>query len=334
VTRYLMTAGHQPDYEYQFLTERPAWNWWRDYRDWTSFERPTMFVESNESRWTAYLAAIPSVRLDFHRRRVRFTLAMEGTCGSTPENGRAVELFRVWLEDMAELHTVQQSDDRGRLGSVLDTYLEEHLIEQAFAAVTAAARQAANESSVSRGHPGGPAATDQASVTTAEPSTTRVADLRRRLDEQLEQALHSFGESAGVQPVATNPELGLLGRIGDPQSRRKFLEAVRYFIENGRKGRAVYLNLAAPPESRGWTNHAILYRELAPRRPLDPERADLGSRLVQRLSSNRGLTILALFALAVALVAVVAGNQAQFHVMFDPAPPPTAVPSAPPTEQP
>jgi hypothetical protein len=59
---YLNTRGRERHRDYQFVGAAPPTSWWRAYANHTTFERPTVLVQSDGTGWQAYLSGIPSRR--------------------------------------------------------------------------------------------------------------------------------------------------------------------------------------------------------------------------------------------------------------------------------
>ncbi len=75
---YLNTRGRERHRDYQFVGPAPPTSWWRAYADHTTFERPTVLVQSDGTGWQAYLSGIPSRRRDAVGTVIRYTVVAEG----------------------------------------------------------------------------------------------------------------------------------------------------------------------------------------------------------------------------------------------------------------
>ncbi len=129
---YLNTRGRERHRDYQFVGPAPPTSWWRAYADHTTFERPTVLVQSDGRGWQAYLSGIPSRRRDVVGTVIRYTVVAEGS----PEppaadglgTGDVLALVATWLAD--------QDRDRGvgQVSAVLDAAFPEAEVERLIAA--------------------------------------------------------------------------------------------------------------------------------------------------------------------------------------------------------
>jgi hypothetical protein len=75
---YIQTRSVTRDY--QFLGNSPMNSWWVAYKDYTSFEHPTIIVEGDTyKQWRVYLSGMSSSRLDKVNTPIRYTLILEDT---------------------------------------------------------------------------------------------------------------------------------------------------------------------------------------------------------------------------------------------------------------
>ena len=108
---YLNTRGRERHRDYQFVGPAPPTSWWRAYADHTTFERPTVLVQSDGTGWQAYLSGIPSRRRDAVGTVIRYTVVAEGVADGEAEpplrwcrgrvlgTGDVLALVANWLAD-------------------------------------------------------------------------------------------------------------------------------------------------------------------------------------------------------------------------------------------
>jgi hypothetical protein len=99
---FVQTRGEARASDYCFLGQAPPSHWWRQYRDHTTFDHPTLIVESDGARWQAYLSGIPSARVDAVGTVVRYTVVLDGACAPTESVGGALAVIQGWLSDIAD----------------------------------------------------------------------------------------------------------------------------------------------------------------------------------------------------------------------------------------
>jgi len=117
---YLNTRGRERHRDYQFVGPAPPTSWWRAYAEHTTFERPTVLVQSDGTGWQAYLSGIPSRRRDAVGTVIRYTLVAESASGPSDRAGLAtgdvLALVANWLADQEagrrELQGVYERMDR------------------------------------------------------------------------------------------------------------------------------------------------------------------------------------------------------------------------------
>lgn len=136
---FVQTRGTARAADYAFLGGAPPEPWWRAYRDATAFDHPTVLVTSDGGRWAAYLSGVPSSRVDAVGTVVRYTLVLDGPCG-TPDAACVVAAVGAWLDDVAAGHGDRPG---GRLAAALDARFPPDDVERwlAAAAPTAEVRQ-------------------------------------------------------------------------------------------------------------------------------------------------------------------------------------------------
>lgn len=114
VRAFVQTRGTARATDYAFLGAAPPRPWWREYRDVTAFDHPTVLVTSDGSAWATYVSGIPSARVDAVGTVVRWTLVLDGRCGDAAA-GCVAAAVAAWLDDVAG-----GAGARGRLASALD----------------------------------------------------------------------------------------------------------------------------------------------------------------------------------------------------------------------
>jgi hypothetical protein len=120
IEAWLHTRGRARHRDYRFLGPPPQPAWWREYAGATTFEQPTILVQSDGGRWQAYLSGIPSGRRDAVGSTIRFSVVLAGDAG---EGEHVLALVACWLDDQ----------DRGGAGSVsaaLDAAFPEAVVER------------------------------------------------------------------------------------------------------------------------------------------------------------------------------------------------------------
>ena len=122
-TLFVETRGRARAAGYRFLGQVPAERWWQTYRDHTSFEQPTLIVESADQRWRAYLGGIPSKRLDAVGTVIHYAVMVTGGCAAG-QNSAALALIGAWLTEIAS------GVNFGRTRQVLDEAFTEPDVER------------------------------------------------------------------------------------------------------------------------------------------------------------------------------------------------------------
>ena len=127
---FVQTRGTARATDYAFLGGAPPEPWWRAYRDATAFDHPTVLVTSDGGGWAAYLSGVPSSRVDAVGTVVRYTLVLDGPCG-TPDAACVVAAVGAWLDDVAAGHGDRPG---GRLAAALDARFPPDDVERWLAA--------------------------------------------------------------------------------------------------------------------------------------------------------------------------------------------------------
>ena len=210
MTAYLNTRGRERHRDYQFVGPAPPSSWWRAYSEHTTFEHPTVLVQSDGHRWQAYLSGIPSTRRDAVGTVIRYTLVAAGSPELPPPDqpaalstGDVLALVANWLAD--------QDRDRavGRVSAALDAAFPEADVERL---LTVDAGEAAT-----------------------------ATEVRRRLAV----ALHTLRLPVTAEtPPASDAWLADLNR---PLARSAFVQQVDTLLA-GQPGRALVLNLVGAPD--------------------------------------------------------------------------------------
>lgn len=214
---FVNTRGRVRHRDYDFLCAAPPEAWWRGYAGHTTFERPTILVESDGERHRMYLSGIPSARRDAVGSTIRYTVVVEdgpddrgeGPAGLRPSGARSPEAARAdhrslvglvawWLADQ------DPADGGRRVSAALDAAFPEPDVEQWLTG------------------PGD------------------AAEVRRRLL----QAIRSLPPPVREEVPDTPPDW--LGGLGAPRARAAFLERVDELVAD-RPGRALVLNLVDSP---------------------------------------------------------------------------------------
>ncbi len=128
----VQTRGRAREAGYAFLGEAPERPWWRAYHGHTSFEVPTLLVQSGEQGWDIYLSGVPSIRRDAVGSTIRFTLVLAGR----PEDAdAALALVTAWLSDLGANGAV--------LAAALDEAFPEAQVERLLGALGPEGREEA-----------------------------------------------------------------------------------------------------------------------------------------------------------------------------------------------
>ena len=210
---YLNTRGRERHRDYQFVGPAPPASWWRRYADHTTFERPTVLVQSDGRDWQAYLSGIPSRRRDAVGTVIRYTVVVEGVSESAAVPGASQEpasgglgtgdvlaLVATWLSDQ------DLARDDGQVSAALDAAFPEPDVER---------------------------------LITADPATPDRDD-GAEVSRRLVGALHRLRLPDVSVPVPA-PE-AWLADLGQPAARAAFVQRVDALLA-GQPGRALVLNL-------------------------------------------------------------------------------------------
>lgn len=213
---YVNTRGRERHRDYQFVGPAPPSSWWRAYADHTTFEHPTVLVQSDGTGWQAYLSGIPSRRRDAVGTVIRYTVVLEGVADGEAEppaalvpsarvlsTGDVLALVAAWLDD-------QDASGAGRVSAVLDAAFPEPDVERLIAT--------------------GPQAT----------ATDSGAEVSRRLAGALSKL--ELPSPAEPEPA---PE-AWLADLGRATARTAFVQRVDELLA-GHPGRALVLNLVGTP---------------------------------------------------------------------------------------
>ncbi len=133
---YLNTRGRERHRDYQFVGPAPPTSWWREYADHTTFERPTILVQSTGHDWQAYVSGIPSRRRDAVGTVIRYTVVAAGEPDADTDGlgtdglgtGDLLALVATWLADQ------DLGRDGGRVSEVLDAAFPESDVERLISA--------------------------------------------------------------------------------------------------------------------------------------------------------------------------------------------------------
>ena len=124
---YIQTRSVMKDY--QFLGDSPKDSWWMDYKEYTSFEHPTVIVEGNTSQqWRIYLSGMNSSRVDKVNTPIRYTFILEDT-KPVPDS----ELPQVLGFIQAWTQAIYDSESKNKLQSRLDDLFSIDEIDTYFA---------------------------------------------------------------------------------------------------------------------------------------------------------------------------------------------------------
>jgi len=97
---FVQTRGEARAADYGFLGVEPDEPWWRSYREYTSFELPTLLLHSSGQAWRAWLSGIRSARRDAVGTTVRFTVVLQGDCADNEAQAVTLVLLHRWLADV------------------------------------------------------------------------------------------------------------------------------------------------------------------------------------------------------------------------------------------
>ena len=118
----VMTRGKLRRHEYSYFPSVTGDSWWRAYRVETSFEHPTLLLESGPGDWRLYAGGIPSDRHDSTGTPIRYSCILTGKSTSENDVNTAQSLISAWIRDA----------DRKSLGCVLDRWATEDTVSAWF----------------------------------------------------------------------------------------------------------------------------------------------------------------------------------------------------------
>ncbi|MEB6565869.1 hypothetical protein MXL26_11020 [Acinetobacter towneri] len=123
---YIQTRSVMKDY--QFLGDSPTNNWWMAYKEYTSFEHPTVIVKGNaDQQWQIYLSGMSSSRVDKVNTPIRYTLILEDTKPVLDsELPQLLGLIQAWTE------AIYDSESKIKLKSSLDNLFSTDEIDTYF----------------------------------------------------------------------------------------------------------------------------------------------------------------------------------------------------------
>jgi hypothetical protein len=123
VKAFIQTRGRNVDYA--FLGDAPKDRWWSQYRDLTSFEDPTIIVQSSNNKWHVFLSGIGSNRKDRVGTSIRYSIVLEGSCG-VQQAAIVVNVIGLCIESAAANRAL------GHIQEALDAGFPEALVESVF----------------------------------------------------------------------------------------------------------------------------------------------------------------------------------------------------------
>ena len=226
---YLQTRGRNRDYA--FLGGAPEDNWWSQHRQKTSFEEPTVLVDSKGQKWKAMLSGIPSSRKDRVGTTIRYTLVFDGDCNATEaeDNGSAFAMIAAWIMEIG-----QEKTRDGNVQGELDFQFTEDLVERWLNERNELVRAA-------KAHPDASYVED---VSLKEWNNRVTSEVTEKLGKVLKviDRVMKVALSEAVSPSETPYYEGWSGNINVVEDRRAFINRISEFI-NGKPGHAMLLNL-------------------------------------------------------------------------------------------
>lgn len=115
---FIQTRGKIQDYA--FVGDAPTERWWaqRHYRNATSYEKPTLILESLASgEWRCYISAIPSATRDRVGTMIRYTLVLSGSKADDKKN------LLTLLAYMLDIFSADPASADNSLTALLDAVL-------------------------------------------------------------------------------------------------------------------------------------------------------------------------------------------------------------------
>lgn len=122
---FIQTRGTSIDYK--FLIKSPSPTWWRDYRDLTSFEDPTLIIENIDGSPRIYLSAIPSERKDRVNTRIRYTLVVEIEKDDHTLDDFVLKLVSTWVNEVGQ--SSKYKPINSKIGNMLDKHFSEEFVD-------------------------------------------------------------------------------------------------------------------------------------------------------------------------------------------------------------
>ncbi len=232
---HLQTRGTGRAGDYTFLGEAPPSPWWREYRDTTAFDHPTLLVESYGRPWHAYLSGIPSARTDAVGTVVRYTLVLTG--GSDDSlNACGLAAVAAWVDDIAS--GARTGRFHGTLAAALDARFPADEVDRLIAARPALVEHPAPNDDV------------EEEFRRSMERTTGLAAVEKRVVAALQTLpappLDGWPNGwPGGRPG--EPLDDWFGTVTDPAAREAFVARVAMLL-NGWQGRALLLNLVGCPD--------------------------------------------------------------------------------------
>ncbi|WP_371972078.1 hypothetical protein [Acinetobacter sp. AL9] len=115
--------------DYQFLGDSPKDSWWMAYKEYTSFEHPTVIVEGNTNQqWRIYLSGMNSSRVDKVNTPIRYTFILEDTKPVLEsELPQLLGFMQAWTQ------AIYDSESKTKLQSCLDSLFSIDEIDTYFA---------------------------------------------------------------------------------------------------------------------------------------------------------------------------------------------------------
>lgn len=124
---YIQTRSVMKDY--QFLGDSPTNSWWMAYKEYTSFEHPTLIVQGDTNQqWRIYLSGMSSSRVDKVNTPIRYTFILEDTKPVLEsELPQLLGFIQAWTQ------AIYDSKSKTKLQSCLDTLFSIDEIDTYFA---------------------------------------------------------------------------------------------------------------------------------------------------------------------------------------------------------
>jgi hypothetical protein len=230
---YVHTRGRERHRDYQFVGPAPPTSWWRAYADHTTFERPTVLVQSDGRGWQLYLSGIPSRRRDAVGTVIRYTVVAEGTPDQPAPDRLGTDGLGTDGLGTDGLGTDGLGTDGPGTRDVLAlvaNWLADQDLDRDAGQVSAAMDAAFPEPDVER----------LLAVDPGEPAPADAAEVARRL----------AGALRGLRlPIPAEPEPmpeAWLADLSRPVARAAFVQRVDALLA-GQPGRALVLNLVGTP---------------------------------------------------------------------------------------